>query len=160
MRPGGEDEEPAPSSPANAERETLALLRLADEAYRGHSCPASAECCQLAARRREPWLWSPEWRLVEAKARSLHAGALPPDRTDGGCPFLDAAGLRCTVYDARPFGCRTFFCERRTGPVKEPAEAVTRLLRRLEHAAQRADPDEAGPRPLREWIQRARGSGD
>ncbi len=152
---GGGDEEDGAALPS-ARKETQAVLRLADEAYRGHGCPASAECCQLKARNREPWLWRPEWELVQEKARALHGGALPPDRADGGCPFLDASGLRCTVYEARPFGCRTFFCERRTGPAREPAQAVARLLLRLERAAQRADPDEQGPRPLREWIAGAR----
>ncbi len=155
MHRGEEDEEPA-LTPRAALQETRVVLQRADTAYQGHSCPASAECCQLAARKREPWLWSTEWRLVEAHARRLHGGALPPDRADGACPFLDAAGVRCTVYESRPFGCRTFFCERRRGPAREPAEVVAQLLQRLERTAQRAAPDEQGPRPLTEWIRKAR----
>jgi uncharacterized protein len=147
-----------PSPPhliARALRETQVVLRQADDAYRPFACPATAECCQLAARQREPWLWPTEWRLVEAAARALH-GALPPDRADGGCAFLDASGKRCTVYEARPFGCRTFFCHRRTGPSREPTEAVIALSKRLEEVAQRVDPDCVGPLPLTEWIRRAR----
>ncbi|MHB8878075.1 MAG: YkgJ family cysteine cluster protein, partial [Myxococcaceae bacterium] len=47
--------------------ETRALYRLADAAYAPFSCPASGECCQLAARGREPWLWPSEWRLLQAR---------------------------------------------------------------------------------------------
>jgi Fe-S-cluster containining protein len=137
-------------------QETRVVLRQADDAYRPYSCPASGECCQLAARQREPWLWEPEWRLVAEQARALNGGGLPPDRADGGCPFLDAAGKRCTVYEARPFGCRTFFCERIQGPAKQPVQAVISLSERLERVAQRVDPEAKGPLPLREWIRRAR----
>ena len=47
------------------------------------------------------------------------------------CPFLDASGKRCSVYEARPFGCRTFFCGRINGPSKIPADETNALLERL-----------------------------
>lgn len=137
-----------------AERRALAqtrvLLSKADAAYAAHSCPASAECCQLAKRNREPWLWPTEWALIlEELARQKRA--LPPERADGACPFLSGDGLRCTVYSARPFGCRTYFCERRLGPAREPLEEVNGLLTRLELASQTAFPEIRGPRTLTEW---------
>ncbi|MGQ0504086.1 MAG: YkgJ family cysteine cluster protein [Myxococcaceae bacterium] len=135
-----------------ADHETLVVLRQADAAYKPYACPATAECCQLAQRQREPWLWPTEWRILFKHV----GGELPPERADGGCPFLDSSGLRCRVYEARPFGCRTFFCDRRTGPKREPVEQVIALSKRLERVAQSVDPDCAGPRPLREWIQEAR----
>jgi Fe-S-cluster containining protein len=55
---------------------------------------------------------------------------VPPQRADGGCRLLDEEGQRCTIYEARPFGCRTFFCERRVGP-KEPTAQTNALLDEL-----------------------------
>jgi Fe-S-cluster containining protein len=131
------------------EREVRAVLRAADAAFARYSCPASGECCQLARTGKEPWLWPGEWRLLVGAVK----GKLPPARADGGCPFLDSSGKRCSVYAERPFGCRTFFCERIRGPARQPAEQVDALLRRLE-AAHLEEPD-AAPRPLREWHARA-----
>jgi uncharacterized protein len=132
-------------------RELRSVYRLADEAYRPFSCPGTAECCRLSTTGREPWLWPVEWELlVEARG-----GRLPSSRPDGSCPFLDAAGQRCTVYAHRPFGCRTFFCHRVRGPGREPVEAVAALLERLERVARTLDPDCTAPRPIRDWHARA-----
>jgi uncharacterized protein len=134
-------------------QELRAIYRLADAAYRPYSCPSSAECCQLATTQREPWLWPVEWEaLLEAKG-----GQLPAARADGGCPFLEPEGKRCSVYASRPFGCRTFFCHRIRGPAREPIEAVALLSQRLERVAQRLDEDCAAPRPLLSWAREARG---
>lgn len=132
--------------------ETRAVYRLADEAYRPFSCPASGECCQLSTTKREPWLWRNEWLVLEAAGRAKNGGSLPPARLDGGCRFLDAAGLRCSVYADRPFGCRTFFCGRKTGPDAEPRELVVALSLRLERVAQALDADAQGPQPLNTWC--------
>jgi Fe-S-cluster containining protein len=150
---------PAPHLLRRALLETRAVLRLADEAYAPFSCPASGECCQLSATGRPPWLFRPEWLLLEAHLREA-GRALPPPRADGGCPLLDDAGTRCTVYADRPLGCRTFFCHRRTGPGAEPTEQMSRLTRRLEAAAAWLSPDEdpaaSAPRPLPAWMDEAR----
>src|SRR5208283_6232153 len=108
------------SQRAHARRRALqhlsAVYRLADAAYRPYRCPGTAECCQLATTKREPWLWPIEWEaLLAAKG-----GHLPAERADGGCPFLAEDGKRCSVYAARPFGCRTFYCHRIQGPAHEP----------------------------------------
>src|SRR5689334_4303773 len=155
MRPqdwDDEDDSP-PATGAVAEtralRELRAVYRQADAAYAPFSCPASGECCQLARTKRQPWLWYPEWKLLSARR------PLPPPREDGGCPYLDAAGRRCTVYADRPFGCRTFFCERIRGPARQPADTVDVLLRRLEAVSQRVMPSLTGPRPLLDWHTEA-----
>jgi putative zinc- or iron-chelating protein len=134
---------------ARALQELRAIYRQADAAYAPFSCPASGECCQLAKTKRQPWLWYPEWLLL---ARSH---PLPPPREDGGCPYLDAAGKRCTVYADRPFGCRTFFCERIRGPARQPGDTVNALLVRLERVSQRLLPSLTGPRPILEWHAEA-----
>jgi uncharacterized protein len=155
MRPRNWDDEDDSPVATGAVAETRALRELrtvyrqADAAYAPFSCPASGECCQLARTRRQPWLWFPEWKLLSTRR------PLPPPREDGGCPYLDAAGLRCTVYEDRPFGCRTFFCERIRGPARQPADTVDALLRRLEAISQRVLPSLTGPRPLLEWHAEA-----
>ncbi len=130
------------------------MYRLADVAYRPYSCPGTAECCQLATTKRQPWLWPVEWELLLA----AKGGQVPPPRPDGGCPFLDADGKRCSVYASRPFGCRTFFCHRVSGPAREPIEAMAALSRRLARVAQTLDTDSASPRPLLLWAEDARES--
>jgi Fe-S-cluster containining protein len=151
------DDEPATWSPeaarrAHAERTAAraleALYRQADAAWSGFRCPGTAECCQLAARGREPWLWGVEW---DALRRSVPE--LPSPRSEGGCPFLDPAGKRCTAYAARPLGCRTYFCHRAVGPAREPVHEMDRLQRRLETIARSLSPDEEGPRPLTAWLE-------
>ena len=150
-----DEDEAAPSPPGSAHEEERALKELrtvyqrADAAYAPFSCPASGECCQLATTRRQPWLWWPEWLLLARRH------PLPPPRADGGCPYLDAAGRRCTVYADRPFGCRTFFCDRIRGPARQPAEAVNALLVRLERLSERLLPSLKGPRPLLDWHAEA-----
>jgi Fe-S-cluster containining protein len=155
MRPRNwddEDEAP-PASGALAEtralRELRAIYRQADAAYAPFSCPASGECCQLARTQRQPWLWYPEWKLLASRY------PLPLQRKDGGCPYLDSAGKRCTVYADRPFGCRTFFCERIRGPARQPVDTVDALLRRLEAVSQRVMPTLKSPRPLLDWHAEA-----
>lgn len=144
------DEPPRPSR-ATVLRHLEALYRKTDEAYARHGCPGTAECCRLAMSRREPWLFAPEWWALEARLRQ-EGRALPPAREDGACPFLDAGGARCTVYSARPFGCRTFFCHRRTGPRDEPVAKMDALNRQLTALAATASED-AEPRTLRTWWE-------
>jgi uncharacterized protein len=134
-------------------REVSTVYAQADEAYAKYSCPASADCCQLRKRGRQPWLWEPEWRMLEAElARQGRPLPIAP-RPDGACPLLDASGQRCTVYAARPLGCRTYFCERRTGPEREPLARMVALSKRLERIAQEVAPGADGPRELMDWLK-------
>lgn len=132
-----------------AATETRAVLRQASAAWARHSCPGTSECCQLAVTQRPPWLWPSEWKVLEA-ALERAGRPLPPARSDGGCPFLDAAGRRCTVYEDRPLGCRTFFCHRIEGPAKLPADETNALLERL-RALNLATDDQAAPHSILEW---------
>ena len=130
--------------------ETRAVLRQASAAWARHSCPGTSECCQLTKTNRPPWLWPSEWKVLQARLER-EARALPAVRADGGCPFLDAAGTRCTVYEDRPLGCRTFFCHRIVGPEKLPADQTNALLDRL-RALNLATDDSAAPRSIFEWL--------
>jgi len=44
--------------------------------------------------------------------------------------MLDPATARCRIYEARPFGCRTHFCQAAGGPYAR--RDVVDLIRRLE----------------------------
>lgn len=140
-------------------KETRAVYERADESYRRFSCPRSGDCCHFAHTGREPWLWRAEWLLL-LDYLNKHGMGLPAPRADGGCPFLDSAGARCSVYAARPFGCRTFFCGRRAGPAREPLEAVVELSKRLERVSLDCAPEWEEPRTLSDWWKGewARGS--
>ena len=127
--------------------ETRAVLRQGDAAWAKHSCPGTAECCQLKTTGRPPWLWPTEWKVLMERVK-----VLPPPRADGGCPFLDAAGQRCTVYADRPLGCRTFFCHRIRGPAGLPSGVTNALFDRL-RAVNLALDDEAQVRSLPQWYE-------
>lgn len=88
-------------------------------------CQISGRCCRF--REYDHTLF-----VAEIEAALLLAEAPPPARPlddDGAsCPWQDAAG-RCTARDARPSGCRVFFCDPSFAermPVLAEA-AVTRL---------------------------------
>ena len=133
--------------------ETLSVLRQASALWASHGCPGTAECCQLSVTKREPWLWPTEWHALLEKLRRERR-TLPARRADGGCPFLDATGKRCTVYDVRPFGCRTFFCHRVTGPTKQPADSTNALLARLTAINLGLDAA-ATPKAMLSWFEPA-----
>lgn len=136
--------------------ETLWVLRKASEQWAAHSCPGSSECCQLSTTKLEPWLWPTEWEVVLDELKKQNR-PLPSPRADGGCPLLDPTGRRCTVYEARPFGCRTFFCHRITGPAKQPVTRTNELLERL--SAINVSLDAASnPRSISLWFAAAKPS--
>lgn len=139
---------PATIAFRRADAETRHVLGEANRAWQRFSCQASGECCHFEVTGRQPWLWPSEWRTLLAALRR-DGRALPPARADGACPFLDAAN-RCTVYEARPLGCRTFFCHRRVGPGREPAAATNALAERLAALNLATDP-QATPRPMLDW---------
>jgi Fe-S-cluster containining protein len=132
-----------------------------DQLLHGWTCAASADCCHFARTGREPYLWPNEWALLERgiAARGLRSRALAVIREDErACRLLGADG-RCTVYPVRPFGCRTFFCERASGPTRSPPRAeIAAIARRIADAAVQQFPDCDGPRPLSTWLARRGGS--
>src|ERR1700677_2883028 len=113
-----------------AERRALngldAIYRRAEELFAGWGCARSGDCCQLAKTGREPYVWPVEWLRLR---RALDGqGRLPlTAREDGACPLLDTQG-RCSAYADRPLGCRTFYCERGSGPHPVRREEVTALM--------------------------------
>jgi len=129
----------------------------------GTSCPASTECCRFGITGREPYVTSVEALGIE-KAVAASGGPLSPRRRalplagksardERTCPLLTAAG-RCSVYAWRPFGCRTFFCERATRGAPVNRKAERELVRRLAELAARHAHDGDKVRPLTQLLPR------
>ncbi|HCF58936.1 MAG TPA: zinc/iron-chelating domain-containing protein [Myxococcales bacterium] len=130
----GDDESRSSRQARAAERRALkelaAVYRAVDALLAPFTCDRSAACCQLQRPRREPFLFSIE--LVRLRDGLERAGRpFPAERADGGCRLLDKSGMRCSVYGDRPFGCRTFFCEKGRGPRSMPNLEINRLSARL-----------------------------
>lgn len=92
------------------------------------NCTGVSQCCRFRLNGRTPFLTKGEalvaaqaWRAAGRKEVVLPA--------DGSCPFLGKTGL-CQIYDGRPFGCRTHFCEAAGGPYAR--NEVRDLIQRLE----------------------------
>jgi Fe-S-cluster containining protein len=145
----------SPLANAGALAALRALYQEVDEALDGWSCVESGDCCHFARTGREPYLWPLEWMLLERAlaARGLKGrGLLPIVQEARACPLLGDRG-RCTVYEARPFGCRTYFCRRASGPERRlPRERLAALGRRLAGLSEGDDPRGGGPRPLSRWL--------
>ncbi len=123
--------------------------------HSGSSCEGSSDCCQPGKIGREPFVTSIEaaflsravlandTRQSAAIRKKLPlAGVAPEIKT---CALLDSAG-RCTQYEARPLGCRTFYCERATHDYGAPdrrsiRDAITRIESlALEHTPRGDEP--------------------
>ena len=146
-----------------------ALYAEADAALAGWSCEGSTDCCHFGRTGREPYLWPNEWALLERAigarggvkavapgAREARTCSLPI-ADEGRCPLLGRDG-RCTVYADRPFGCRTFYCDRAEGPTRKPPRAeLADVGRRVAALARAASPSGEGPRQLTRLVgQRGR----
>ncbi len=123
-----------------------------DAIFMGHTCEDSTDCCRFGVTGREPYLLPVEAFEVERACRAQGKRVptskgkptggttsssksskrkLPVYASNRKCVFLNAEG-RCDIYASRPFGCRTFFCEKRVGPKKYPRREVADALRDLE----------------------------
>jgi hypothetical protein len=80
-------------------------------------CTLRMECCHFKLTGLTPFLTMGEG-LLAAKALRASGRRKIPDREDGACPLLDPKTSRCLIYQARPFGCRTHFCEAAGGPIR------------------------------------------
>lgn len=132
--------------------ELLALYAEVDALLAPYSCDGTTECCQFGITGREPYPTAIEIAEVERAVRAL--GSLPKKRglpmADDArrCPLLSDEG-KCRVYAARPFGCRTFFCERIVGPSRKlPRDDIQRLARKIADLSARFAPRDPLPRPL------------
>ncbi|HVJ90372.1 MAG TPA: hypothetical protein VM580_11270 [Labilithrix sp.] len=166
------------------QHEALAVLRSLyakiDGALEGWGCDASTDCCRFGVTGREPYPTAVELAELDRAVRAR--GGLPKRRLlpvvaprrgrastshEEPCALLGDNG-RCLVYASRPFGCRTFFCERARGPAFEradsglPREIIAEVGREIAALSARFEPSDPGPRPLsraaRPWeAMRSRG---
>jgi len=145
--------------------ELFAIYRDADALVAGWSCPASTECCRFGITGREPYVTSLELSALERalagrgglpRRASARRGALPlAGRAERRCPVLTAEGS-CAAYDARPLGCRTFYCDRATAGSKIRQRDVNALVRRIQDLAARHAPGGDEGRPLTRALTSAR----
>jgi uncharacterized protein len=161
---------PHPRSRAPEEDDLLvqlaAVYRDADQLFAGWTCPASTECCRFGITGREPYVTSIELAAVKKavasrggarswkKALPVAAGGTSSERVvlpvvsdERTCPLLDATG-RCSIYEARPLGCRTFFCDRAEPLGKVKQKDLNALVRRIQDIAAEHAPGGDQGRPL------------
>ena len=107
------------------------------------NCTRLTRCCRFRETGREPYVTRAETDFLFAVLRSK-GRRLPPPRSDGACPFLDRDERTCTIYEGRPFGCRTNFCREAGGAVtaQEMRESIAKLAALDERLGGE------GPRPL------------
>jgi Fe-S-cluster containining protein len=143
----------------------MALYAKADALVAGASCACTpsgagegapreevAPCCHFALTGREPYPTAVELAEVEhaVRARGIARPAkrkLPVVDALRACPLLSDAG-RCTIYTSRPFGCRTFFCQRGEGLPKHTRATLDELSKDIAALSARAFPRDPRPRPL------------
>ena len=114
------------------------------------NCLRRTECCQFQLTGKIPQLTRGEALLAAQAFRATGRKTLPP-RPDGACPMLQAGTGKCLIYEARPFGCRTHFCQNAGGPIER--HEVLPLIRRLEKMDRELGGD--GPHPLPQSVAQA-----
>jgi Fe-S-cluster containining protein len=90
-------------------------------------CAISGRCCRFEEYGHTLFVSAPEFELLLADAPA------PVRPLDGGatCPWQDDRG-RCSAREARPLGCRVYFCDPSYQPIApEIAEAGIARLKRL-----------------------------
>ena len=111
------------------------------------NCVRRTECCQFKLTGRTPFLTKGE-ALLAAKAFRATGRKSLPEHTDGSCPMLQPTTGNCLIYENRPFGCRTHFCDAAGGPLAR--REVLDLIRRLENVD--ATLNGNGPHSLQDAI--------
>jgi len=124
----------SPDTLAEIRAKLSALYRELDAAVAalGPVCQLSGRCCRFKEYGHTLFLSAPEAQLLVADAPP------PPGRLDHGesCPWQDARG-RCTARDARPLGCRVYFCDPSFETIAP--ELSETFLARLKELAMRHD---------------------
>lgn len=93
------------------------------------ACLRRTECCQFKLTGKIPQLTRGE-ALLAAQAFRASGRKYLPEPTDGSCPLLQPQSQKCLIYESRPFGCRTHFCQPAGGPMDR--KEVLDLIRQLE----------------------------
>lgn len=145
----------------------LGIYREVDQSLASFTCDDSTDCCHFGRTGREPYPTAVEVAELEHAVRAAggiaafqkgksatRAGRLPV-HDERRCPFLSAEG-RCRIYASRPFGCRTFFCERAVSDdnQKIPRAQIHALGQRVAELSQQTFARDPGPRTLESAFER------
>jgi hypothetical protein len=145
-------------------RELTELYARVDAMYEGWSCSGTTECCRFGITGRQPYVTAIELSLLRhALVRAGGSGsilgprrrALPitPNRElERICPLLSRDG-RCSVYAARPLGCRTYYCDRAQRGPGPARDALRELVRELQDLAARHQLGGELARPLTRALE-------
>ena len=114
------------------------------------NCQRRTDCCQFRITGKVPQLTRGEALLAAQALRASGRKSLP-DPADGACPMLQTGTGKCLIYESRPFGCRTHFCQPAGGPMER--SGILDLIRRLEQIDVHMGGD--GPHPLASAVSRA-----
>ena len=124
--------------------ELRAVYAETDKLLTGWSCPNTAECCQFGLSGKEPFVTSIE--LVEMELGLLAIGKRPGPKPKYPkeqervktrvCPML-TKDLKCSIYNNRPLGCRTFFCHRVVKGEKTTHQRWLEVVRKVQDIARR-----------------------
>jgi uncharacterized protein len=159
--------------PSRARDELLSVYAAADALMVGLTCVCTdarershATCCHFGEIGREPYVTVLEMAEVE-RAVAARGGfprrarqarrSLPIAEDPRTCPLLSPVG-RCTIYEARPLGCRTFFCEGHGLPSSSRKELLA-MSRRVADLSAAAFPRADGARPFLRALGDLRRSG-
>ncbi len=113
-------------------------------------CTLKTGCCHFLQTGETPFLTRGEALLAARAVRRTGRKDLPK-RTDGACKLLHPRTSRCLIYEGRPFGCRTHFCQEAGGPYER--KKVIDLIHRLEEIDRKLDG--TGSKNLHEAIEEA-----
>lgn len=141
---------PSQDSPNTAINDVLGVYADLQKRPVERNCIGRTECCHFKLTGLTPYLTKGE-ALVAAKAFRATGRTKLPEAPDGACPLLHPETKKCLIYENRPFGCRTHFCQAAGGPYSR--REVLDLIRRLEKVD--ADLMGEGPRPLPSAIANA-----
>jgi uncharacterized protein len=151
---------PTPKPQGEPRADLLRLYGEVDALTEGGVCQCSepkdvneAFCCHFGRLGREPYVTALEMAEVARAVAARGSSSRPRSRhrlplLEGArtCPLLSEVG-RCTVYEARPLGCRTYFCQGHEPPGAR-RKILLDLSRRLADLSAKAFPRDSGPRPF------------
>jgi Fe-S-cluster containining protein len=142
--------------------ELRALYRRVDSLYSGWTCPTSTECCRFGITGRQPYVTKIELSAIR-HAIADHGGPLSIKRRalpllmdtaelERVCPLLDRQ-QRCSVYEDRPLGCRTYYCNRATRGAEPERDELRELVEQLRDLAARHQLGGELARPLTRALE-------
>ncbi len=133
---------PAGPSVKEVKAEVMAIYADLEKRPLSRNCTGIAQCCHFRLTGKTPVLTKGEAVVAAVGVRASGRTKLRP-HPDGACPLLGDDG-RCTIYEHRPFGCRTHFCAAAGGV--QPRREIIDLIRRLEVIDEKLGGD--GSKPL------------